>query len=223
MKLVLRILPTVFVLISSTAFADATFSGLIPHSVFLGNSEAFVGQLSGYPPELSYEQFVSLFDAKGVTPAGWFGPDNQQYFPGESVLGPTTITWDDPGGLQIGSTFYPGQFELFPTVLDLPFVTLPPKGNLPFTSVDFPRFVLELDGRLLTGCDGAGCNFTLRSTPGNLGFEWLWQNGAWVVYGATLSVPEPGTLSLFAFGIVAVGWRKFRSASLARGRSVISV
>jgi peptidoglycan/LPS O-acetylase OafA/YrhL len=92
MKLVLRILPTVFVLISSTAFADTTASGLFPQSLFLfgSNSNAF-GELTGYPQDLQFE-FVNI-SVEGVTPTGWFGPQQQQYFPGESVLGPTTITW----------------------------------------------------------------------------------------------------------------------------------
>jgi PEP-CTERM motif-containing protein len=221
MKLVPRILPTVLVLISSTAFADTTASGLFPEFFTIDGLHLTAGvQLTGYPPELQFQQVSVL--VQGVTPAGWFGP--QPSFPGDSVLGPTTITWDDNLGLAIGSKFYdPGQFEVFPTVLDLPFFTLPAKGNFPFTDAIFPNFVLELDGKTLTNCPSTGCNFAFRSLPGTLDFEWLYQDGAWHAASATLSVPEPGTLTLLVIGIGAVGWRKLRSASLARGRSIIPV
>src|SRR5262245_6864066 len=87
MKLVLRILPTVFVLISITAFADtirnnldANF-GIEPN---FGSGDNWAVKLFG--------QGVSIF-AEGGTPYPWFNGD-VPYFPGEQGLGPTTIFWD---------------------------------------------------------------------------------------------------------------------------------
>jgi len=228
MKLVLRILPTVFVLISGTAFADITASDM---TWFRVEVLAIGGQadLSGVSDTISGPVSVTV---TGAPSTSWFGPPNN-FSPGESVLGPGTITWDNPIFLAIGSNLYgagePGKFSMFPTALDLPFITLPPAptGSGPqdyFKPTLFPRFVFELDGTILTGPCFGSCNFKFRSARGELTFNWHYQDGAWHALGLRLnSLPEPGTLPLLVLGIGALGWMRTRSASRARGRSVIPV
>jgi len=228
MKLVLRILPTVFVLISGTAFADITASDMTWDFIVV-SARGAQADLRG----VSYTDFPPLPVAvavEGAPSTSWFGPPNN-FSPGESVLGPGTITWDNNFFLAIGSNFYgaglPGTFSVFPTTLDLPFITLPPPpttGGTVFEATLFPRFVFELDGTILTGPCFGSCNFKFRSARGELTFNWHYQDGAWHALGLRLnSLPEPGTLPLLVIGFGALGWRKFRAASLARGRSSIPV
>jgi hypothetical protein len=219
MKLVLRILPTVFLLISSTAFADTTRSDMFVHGGGIGpyngvNFNVRVQLVGGEP----FSPRFNEIDAFGHTPTGWFGPD--LYLPGESVLGPTTVSWDAPLSLTIGSNFYNStSFDVFPTAVDVPFITLPATGNdFEVFHITVPKFVWELDGTIPTNCPSSGCNFEFRGFPGTLRFEFTFSHGFWYASGGAFNVPEPGTLALLVIGIGAVGWRKFRSASRARGR-----
>ena len=67
MKLVLRILSTVFVLISSTAFADTTASDLLSRVLLFNGMAGMEVQLYDNPFEPQFE-----VDALGNTPPGWF-------------------------------------------------------------------------------------------------------------------------------------------------------
>jgi hypothetical protein len=201
MKLVLRILPTLLVLISISAFADTIRINLNTH-VGIGPNEGFgdnVGvTLSG--------QGVSIF-ALGGTPSPWFDFP-QQYFPGDQGLGSTTIFWD-AADLQIGSSFYGfDEFDLDPANLFLPTITFPSNGK-DFT-VRFP-WTWALDGTINTDCPSSGCGFLLVGKPGRLSFSYIYSDGVYYASSASFATtPEPGTLTLIAIGIGTVGWRKFR-------------
>jgi len=212
MKLVLRILPTVFVLISITAFADTVrFNlnqnvGIVPNFGIGDNVAVYL-----------FGPGVSAF-AEGGTPHGWFDL-GQPYFPGDSGLGPMTIFWDT-ASLQIGSTGYDfDQFDLFPTDFDqMPSITFPTNGK-DFT-VTFPIQAWELDGTILTDCPSTGCNFGFAGKLGKLSLSYVFSDGAYFAQSASFSAPEPGTLPLMLIGIGAVCWRKFRSVRLARSKGV---
>jgi hypothetical protein len=204
MKLVLRILPTVFALISITAFADTVRFDL--------NSNVSLGPNEGAGDNV----FVNLFGqgvsigALGGTLTFWFD-SGQPYFPGDPGLGPTTVEWDT-AGLQIGSTSYDfDQFDLSFTDLEAPGITFPTNGK-DFT-VSFP-WTWALDGTILTNCPSSGCDFLFVGQPGTLSFSYVYDPsvGAYLADSASFSTPEPGTLTLLAIGIGALGWRRrFRS------------
>jgi hypothetical protein len=202
MKLVLRILPTVFVLISNTAFADTTRFNL--------NSNVLIGPNTGIGDNVGVNLFgqgVSI-SALGGTLTGWFDTP-QQYLPGDPGLGPTTILWDG-ASLQIGSTFYDfDQFDLSFTDLNVPPITFPTNGK-DFT-VSVP-WAWELDGTINSNCPSSGCNFSFAGNTGTLSFSYLYFDGAYLASSASFAVPEPGTLTLIAIGIGALGWRRFRSS-----------
>jgi hypothetical protein len=206
MKLALRIIPIVFVLISTTAFAD-TIRENLDASVGIGPNQGFGDNVA----VRLFGQGVSIF-AEGGTPLGFFDCCDP-YFPGDQALGPTTIFWDT-AGLQIGSTGYDfDQFDLFPTDLaPFPSITFPTNGK-DFT-VTVPGWAWELDGTIIppTDCPSSGCNFSFLSKPGNLSFSFSFFDGAYFAGPASFTVPEPGTLALLVIGIGAVGWRKFRSS-----------
>lgn len=216
MRLVLRILPTVFVLISATAFADTIRVDL--------NSIVDIGANNGIGDNVGVHLFgqgVSIF-AEGGTPQGFFDCCDP-YFPGDTALGPTTVFWD-AGALQIGSTYYDFDlFDLTPTELSpFPSVTFPTNGK-DFT-VTVP-WTWELDGTIVSPgqCPSSGCNFSFASKPGILSFSFVFTDGFYVAGPASFTTPEPGTLPLILIGIGALGWMRFRAASLGRGRSVIPV
>jgi hypothetical protein len=196
MKLVLRILPTVLVLISITAFADTIRFNL--------NSNVGIGPNDGAGDNVGvtlFGQGVSIF-ALGGTPFPWFDL-GQQYFPGDSGLGPTEIFWDT-GSLQIGSTGWDfDQFELSPGFLNAPAITFPTNGK-DFT-VTFP-WAWELDGTIdpNAGCPSSGCNFLFVGQPGTLSFSYFFFDGAYYASSASFSTPEPGTLGLLAVGLAGI-------------------
>jgi hypothetical protein len=209
MKLVRRILPAVFALISITAFADTTRFNL--------NSYVAIGPNAGAGDNV----FVNLFGqgvsigTLGGTLTGWFDL-GQLYFPGDPGLGPTTIEWDT-ASLQIGSTLYDfDQFDLSFTDLEAPGITFPTNGK-DFT-VSFP-WTWELDGTILEGgssnttCPSSGCNFLFVGQPGTLSLSYVYvpSFGAYVTGSASFSTPEPGTLGLMAAGfagLAALGRRR---------------
>jgi hypothetical protein len=201
MKLVLRILPTVFALISITAFADTTRVDLNANVLIganVGAGDNVLVNLSG--------QGVSIF-AIGGTPRGFFDCCDP-YFPGDHALGPTTIFWDT-AGLQIGSTGYDfDQFDLSFTDLEAPMITFPTNGK-DFT-VSFP-WTWELDGTIgansNTTCPSSGCNFSFVSEPGTLSFSFTFDphfGGVYFAGPASFSTPEPGTLGLMAAGLAGI-------------------
>jgi hypothetical protein len=200
MKLVLRILPTVFVLISITAFADALRTNLNANVDIVPNLEGDNVGVTLFGQGVS----ITVF---GGTPAGWFdapgGPTH--YFPGDSGLGPTTITWDG-GQLQIGSTLYDfDQFEIGSGgVLDVPSITFPTNGK-DFTVTVAP-FVWELAGTIDTNCPSSGCNFDFLSKPGELSFSFFFgaPSHEYFASSASFSTPEPGTLGLMAAGLAGI-------------------
>ena len=199
MKLVLRIIPTVLVLISTSAFADTIRFNL--------NTDVDMGPNEGAGDNVGVTlsgQGVFIF-ALGGTPTGWLEND-QQYFPGEQGLGPITIFWDS-AGLGIGSSVYDfDQFDLAPTNLDAPFITFPTNGK--DFIVRFP-WTWSFEGTINANCPSSGCDFLLVGKPGKLSFTYIYVDFA----GPTsfVTTPQPGTLTLIAIGIGAVGWRKFRS------------
>jgi len=201
MKLVLRILPTVFVLISSTAFAQTVRVNL--------NSSVDIGANCGAGDNVLVQLFGQGVSsgANGGTPRGFF--DCDPYFPGDSALGPTTVFWDS-GQVQIGSTLYDfnsGQMDLFPTdIFDVPTITLPTNGK-DFT-VTIPHFFWELDGTILQDCPSSGCDFSFVSKPGTLSFSFTFDvlNGVYFAGPASFSTstPEPGTFGLMAAGLAGI-------------------
>jgi hypothetical protein len=210
MKLVLRILPTVFVLISSTAFADTVRENLGAVGFISPNFSAY-----GIPDNVSLN-FTGpgvTFDALGNTPPGWF--DYGAKHPGDSDLGPTTITWDG-ANLQIGSTDYASdQFKLNPTPLDVPRITLPPASTNGYIfSVTVP-WTWKIDGTINTNCPSSGCDFMLVSAPVTLGFSYLFGGGIYVPRSEAFSTPEPGTLGLMAAGFVGLAVLGLRRRSRA--------
>jgi len=211
MKLVLRILPTVFVLISITAFADVTVRNNLDANIGI---EPNLGAGDNWSVSL-FGQGVFI-QAIGGTPLGFFdGP----YFPGDMALGPTTIFWD-VAGLQIGSTGYDfSQFDLFPDdEPDFPFVTFPTNGKDVTVRVPFVPFLF---GTIISDCPSSGCDFAFVGKPGTLSFSFTFDpesfGGAYFASSASFSVPEPGTLGLMAAGlagILAVFKRRKRPAVL---------
>src|SRR5262249_58768466 len=206
MKLVLRILSTVFALISITAFADTIRVDLnadveIDPNVGAGDN-VFV-QLFG--------QGVSIV-ALGGTPSPFFDGD-RFYFPGDTALGSTTVEWDE-AGLQIGSTGYDfDQFDLSFTDLEAPGITFPTNGKKDIT-VSFP-WTWELDGTILEGgnsnttCPSSGCNFLFVSKPGILSFTFTFFDdpvfgGVYLAGPTSFRTPEPGTLGLMAAGFAGL-------------------
>jgi hypothetical protein len=209
MKRILGILPTFFVLISISAFAD-TIRFNLNSNVSMGPNEG-AGDNVGV---LLSGKGVGIF-ALGGTPTGWFDFP-QQYFPGDQGLGPTTIFWDT-ASLQIGSTLYDfDQFDLAPTFLNVPGITFPSNGK-DFT-VTTP-WAWDLSGTINTNCPSSGCNFEFVSKPGKLSFSYAYSDGAYYARSASFTTtPEPCTLSLIAIGIGAVGWRKLGSISQIHAR-----
>jgi hypothetical protein len=198
MKLVLRILPTVFVLISNTAFADTVRENL---GVNAGISPR-IGMADLNAKVFLVGQGVLIEDSGG-TVTGWFD-FGKEYFPGDPGLGPTTVTWG-PARLQIGSTFYTSdQFELSPTLLNIPGITFPTnETNGEVFTVTFP-LIWTLDGTINTNCPSSGCDFSFSSQPGKLNFAYLFNAGGYFAEGATFSTPEPGTLGLMAAGLAGI-------------------
>jgi hypothetical protein len=93
--------------------------------------------------------------------------------------------------------------------LNVPYITFPTNGkNFTFS---FP-WTPELDGTINTNCPSSGCNFIFVGTPGTLSFSYFYDPsvGAYFAGPASFATPEPGTLTLLAIGIGALGWRKFR-------------
>lgn len=197
MKLVLRILPTVFALISITAFADTLRANL--------NANVGIGPNDGFGDNVGVNLFgqgVSI-STSGGTPLFWFDL-GQQNFPGDSGLGPITIMWDS-GFLQIGSNSYDfDQFELSPTFLDVPVITFPTNGK-DFTVTVAP-FAWDLAGTIdpNAGCPSSGCNFAFESKPGALSFSFVFFDGAYSPSSASFVTPEPGTLGLMAAGVLGI-------------------
>jgi PEP-CTERM motif len=206
MKLILRIVSISFVLMFINAFAD-TIGFPLNSNVLIGPNEG-IGDNVGVT---LWGQGVFI-SALGGTPTYWFDSFPQFYYPGQGGLGPTTIFWDT-GFLQIGSTGYVlGDFDLDPTLLNVPLITFPTNGKN-FT-VTIP-WEWDLSGTILTNCPSSGCGFVLSSNPGKLSFSFVYDPfyGAYYANSASFStVPEPATLTFMAIGIAAVGWRRFRPA-----------
>jgi hypothetical protein len=201
MKFVLRIIPTIVVLISISAFADTIRFGL--------NTNVAIGPNEGVGDNVGVTlsgQGVFIF-ALGGTPTSWFDT-GQPYFPGEGGLGPTSIFWDT-ANLQIGSTLYEfDQFDLAPTGLNAPNITFPSNGK-DFT-VSFP-WTPELFGTINSNCPSSGCNFDFVGKPGTVRLSFFFLDGTYYANTASFTtIPEPGTLTLIGIGIGVVGWRRFK-------------
>lgn len=214
MKLFARIICIAILSISTSAFADATFTGL--------NSNVFFGTNNGAGDNITVSLWgpgVSLF-AQGGTPGDFF---YSQYPQGSEVfINGEGYIWWDLESMGIVGTDCCQDFVLDPTFPGIPEITLPTNGqNFSYTYVWEPiisgtidDWVLGPDGTYVPDCPATGCNFVLVGKPIDLTFNFTYypDNGGW--YKAQeadfITTPEPGTLALVATGIGAIVWRRFR-------------
>lgn len=203
MKLVSRIISIAFVLISISAFADTVRFNL--------NSNVGIGpnQGAGDNVGVTLSGQGVFISALGGTPTFWFD-SGQPYLPGEQGLGPTTIFWDS-GFLGIGSNSYEfDQFDLDPTILNVPLITFPTNGK------DFTVTVpwgWALSGTINSNCPSSGCGFLLAGKPGKLKFSFVFVDGVYFASSASFTTtPEPSTFVLMLVGAAVLGWRRFRKS-----------
>jgi len=212
MRLLLRIVPVVFVLLSIRAFADnINFKNLSanfevdPNSGFGDNVSGQLGR-SGLS-----------FSGIGGTPGGWFDVDFGSA-PGSTGGGMTPILWDS-ASLKIGSQSYYTDIslEVFGALFASTF-TFPTNGKN--FSVTLPAY-MDTNGTIF--CDDEACGtFDLQSKTGKLRLSFIYSADSGLYYGKSgsfVTTPEPGTIGLTGLGIIAITWgmhrRKLAQSSAA--------
>ncbi len=202
MRQPLRVLLTIFVLTSISAFADTiNYTNLNVNLVIRPNTGSggnIGGLITGPGVNLS---------VGGGSFAFWFGSD--PYAPGSIGGGGTDIFWDNAFG-EIGSQSYGfGDIQLQPVSLNAGSFTFPTNGK-DFT-ITLPASIDVITGSILTTYPFP--TFTLTTNPGHLTLSFFYSNATGLYFassGSFTTVPEPGTLGLMATGIVAATWRRLK-------------
>jgi hypothetical protein len=190
-RILLAALP-LFVLISSSAWADSVTIGLDPNFGF-GDNFGIIDYQAGGPT-------VGLFG--GTQTGSW---DYTGFAPGQTVGGDFTV-YLDGGYAAINGNFY--ELDVSTGDLFMSSITMPTSGVSSFTAPVTLSFsgggVVDSTGQFF----GAG-----GSVNGSITFTYGTEFGSPVYFPGSFVTPEPGTVGLLGTGLIGIfsaAWKKLK-------------